>query len=53
MFNNVALPLQQTPGGQISAQTPDTVRPGYNVVQARSLAMAQQSDPIVMTVQRP
>ncbi len=52
VFNDVALPLLQTSGGQMSAQIPDTVRPGLNVVQVRSLATAQQSDPIVVTVQR-
>lgn len=52
-FNDVALPLLQTSGGQILAQIPETVRPGLNVVQVRSLATAQQSDPIVVTVQRP
>lgn len=54
VFNDVALPLLQTSPNQISAQIPDTlVRPGLNVVQVRSLATAQSSDPIVVTVQRP
>ncbi len=53
VFNDVALPLLQTSPTQISAQIPDTVRPGFNVVQVRSLAMAQQSDPQVVTVQKP
>jgi hypothetical protein len=53
VFNDVALPLLQTSGGQMPAQIPDTVRPGLNVVRVRSLAMAQRSDPVVVTVQRP
>jgi YVTN family beta-propeller protein len=53
VFNDVAIPLLQTSPGQISAQLPAEVRPGQNVVQVRSLATAQSSDPIVITVQRP
>lgn len=52
VFNDVALPLLQTSSGQISAQIPATVRPGLNVVQVRSLATAQQSDPLVVTVSK-
>lgn len=53
VFNDVALPLLQASPNQISAQLPsDTVRSGLNVVQVRSLANAQSSDPIVVTVQR-
>lgn len=52
VFNDVALPLITTGPGQISAQIPETVRAGQNVVQIRSLATAQASDPIVITVQR-
>ena len=52
VFNDVAVPLPQTSDGQISAQIPETVRPGFNVVQVRSLLRAQQSDPLVVTVQR-
>ncbi|MDX1980533.1 MAG: hypothetical protein SFV51_09715 [Bryobacteraceae bacterium] len=53
VFNDVPLPLLQTSQGQISAQIPENlVRPGLNVVQVRSLATAQQSDPVVVTVQR-
>jgi hypothetical protein len=32
---------------------PETIRPGQNVLQIRSLANAQQSEPVVVTVQRP
>jgi DNA-binding beta-propeller fold protein YncE len=54
VFNDVALPLLQTSPDQISAQIPaDRVRPGLNVVQVKSLGMAQSSDPVVVTVQRP
>ena len=52
VFNDVALPLITTGPGQISAQIPETVRAGQNVVQIRSLATAQASDPVVVTVQR-
>ena len=53
VFDDVALPLLQTSSGQMVAQIPATVRPGLNVVQVRSLATAQQSDPIVVTVAKP
>ncbi len=54
VFNDVALPLLQASPDQISAQIPsDRVRPGLNVVQVKSLSMAQSSDPVVVTVQRP
>ncbi|MBI3210113.1 MAG: hypothetical protein HYZ37_14605 [Candidatus Solibacter usitatus] len=53
VFNDVAVPLLQSSPTQISAQIPpDLVRPGLNVVQVRSLANAQSSDPLVVTVQR-
>lgn len=52
-FNDVALPLLQTSPNQISALLAEDIRPGQNVVQVRSLANAQSSDPIVVTVQRP
>ncbi|MBC8165821.1 MAG: hypothetical protein H7Y20_08110, partial [Bryobacteraceae bacterium] len=51
-FNDVALPLLQTAPGQISAVIPPDVRSGQNVVQVRSLSSAQQSDPILITVQK-
>jgi YVTN family beta-propeller protein len=53
VFNDVPLPLLQTSTGQISAQIPADIRPGRNVVQVRSLATAQSSDPLVITVQKP
>ena len=52
-FNDVAVPLLQSSNGQISAQIPAGVNPGQNVVQVRSLANAQSSDPLVVTVQKP
>ena len=52
-FNDIALPLLQSSNGQILAQVPETVSAGLNVVQVRSLAMAQASDPLILTVQRP
>ncbi|HWZ31345.1 MAG TPA: hypothetical protein VNX18_08435 [Bryobacteraceae bacterium] len=53
LIDQVAIPLLSTSAGQISAQIPVNVRPGANVVQVRSLATAQQSTPIVVTVQKP
>ncbi|MCZ2151273.1 MAG: hypothetical protein LC126_26305 [Bryobacterales bacterium] len=54
VFNDVALPLLQASPNQISAQIPENlVRPGLNVVQVRSLARAQSSDSVVVTVLRP
>jgi YVTN family beta-propeller protein len=53
VFNDVALPLLKSSSGQLSAQIPETVRPGTNVVQVRSLNNAMSSDPVVVTVQRP
>jgi uncharacterized protein (TIGR03437 family) len=52
-FNDVALPLYQTAAGQISAMIPTNVTPGTNVVQVRSLANAQQSNTVVVTVSAP
>src|SRR5260221_407967 len=52
-FNDFALPLLQTSRGQILAQVPENVSTGSNVVQVRSLGMAQASDPVMVTVQRP
>ena len=48
----VPLPLIRTARSQISAQVPEDMRPGGNVVQVRSLMNAASSDPIVVTVQR-
>ncbi|MCC7154475.1 MAG: hypothetical protein IT161_07855 [Bryobacterales bacterium] len=53
VFNDVAVPLISVSPEQISAQIPDNLRPGIYVVQVRSLATAQTSDPVVLTVQRP
>jgi len=52
IFNEVPLPLMQTAPGQISAQVPEDMRPGVNVVRVRSLMNAASSDPIMETVQR-
>ena len=51
-FNDTSLPLLQTATGQILAQVPADIQPGVNVVQVRSLATAQSSDPVTVTVQR-
>ncbi len=52
-FSDISVPLLQTSAGVIQAQVPDNIRPGINIVQVRSLAMAQASDPVQITVQRP
>lgn len=53
LIDNVAIPLLSTSSGQISAQLPGTVRSGINVLQVRSLATAQQSNRVVVTIQKP
>jgi hypothetical protein len=53
LVDNVAIPLLQTSPGQISAQLPDDIRPGLNVVQVRSLATAQRSARVLVTIQKP
>ncbi len=53
LVDGVALPLLSTSPNQISAQLPASIRPGANVIQVRSLAMAQQSNPVVVTIQKP
>ena len=49
-FNDVPLPLYSASPGQITALIPPNVTPGSNVVQVRSLANAQQSNAVVVTV---
>ncbi|HEY1339298.1 MAG TPA: hypothetical protein VGF59_17415, partial [Bryobacteraceae bacterium] len=49
-FGDIAVPLLVSSDGQISAQVPDTLRPGVQVVEVRSLARAQASDPVTITV---
>ena len=53
VFDGVAAPLLQTSGNRIQAQVPTTIRPGTNVVQVRSLATGQSSDPVSVTVAKP
>ena len=52
-FSDFPIPLLQTADGQISAQVPPDLPAGTYVVQVRSLATGQQSDPAVFTVQKP
>lgn len=52
VMNDVPLPLISVGPDKINAQIPDDLRPGLYVFQVRSLALAQQSDPLVVTVQR-
>ena len=51
-FNDIAVPLLQTSNGQIQAMVPQDMIPGMFVVAVRSLATAQDSDPVVVQVQR-
>jgi hypothetical protein len=53
VMNDVAIPLLQTTGGQIAGQIPSTMRPGEVVMQVRSLATAQSSAPVVVTIHTP
>ena len=53
LVDNVPLPLISTGPNQISAQVPASIRPGPNVLEVRSLTMAQRSAPVVVTVQKP
>ena len=52
-FGDISVPLLQTSPTQVQAQVPENMRFGTAVVQVRSLAQAQSSDPVVVTVQRP
>jgi DNA-binding beta-propeller fold protein YncE len=49
-FGDVSLPLLATSPGQITAQVPDNLPGGTQVVQVRSLATAQDSAPVTITV---
>jgi DNA-binding beta-propeller fold protein YncE len=49
-FGDIAVPLLVTSNGQIQAQVPDNLPPGTHVVEVRSLATAQDSDPVTVTV---
>jgi hypothetical protein len=49
-FGDIAVPLLQTSSGQIQAQVPTTLSAGTQVVEVRSLANAQASDPVTITV---
>jgi DNA-binding beta-propeller fold protein YncE len=51
-FSDVALPLLQTASGQILAQVPESLSAGQYVLRVRSLAYGQQSDAVVVTVQK-
>ena len=53
VMNNVAIPLLQTSSGSIAAQIPATMRAGEVVMSVRSLATAQSSSPVVVTIKAP
>jgi hypothetical protein len=50
VFDDMPLPLLQTSPGQISAQLPSSITAGTYVVEVRSLATAQESNPLTVTV---
>jgi uncharacterized protein (TIGR03437 family) len=50
-FGDVAVPLLSTSDGRIQALVPANLSPGTHVVEVRSLATAQASDPVILTVQ--
>ena len=49
-FGDIAVPLLSTSSGQIQAQIPTTLTAGTAVVEVRSLATAQDSVPVVVTI---
>jgi DNA-binding beta-propeller fold protein YncE len=49
-FGDIAAPLLVTSSGQIQAQVPTTVLPGTQIVEVRSLATAQDSAPVELTI---
>jgi hypothetical protein len=49
-FGDIAIPLLSTADGQILAQVPTNLLPGTQVVQVRSLATAQDSAPVMISV---
>ncbi len=49
-FGDISVPLLSTSPGTIQAQAPDTLQPGTQVVEVRSLATAQDSTPVMVTV---
>jgi hypothetical protein len=51
LVDDVAIPLLSTSPTQIMAQLPATIRGGSNVLEVRSLANAQQSTPVVVSIQ--
>lgn len=53
LLGDVALPLLSTAPDQISAQIPADMTSGAKVIQVRSLSMAQQSQRLVVTIQKP
>ncbi len=53
VMNNVAIPLLQTSSGSIAAQIPASMRAGQVVMSVRSLATAQASTPVVVTIKAP
>ena len=52
-LSDIAIPLLRTSPTQIQAQLPPDLRPGVYVAQVRSIANAQQSTPVVVTVAAP
>ncbi|HYZ84927.1 MAG TPA: beta-propeller fold lactonase family protein, partial [Bryobacteraceae bacterium] len=50
--DDTPIPLIETSDGQILGQIPEDARPGQNVLQVRSLNSGQQSDPLIINIQR-
>jgi hypothetical protein len=51
LVDDIAIPLLSTSPTQIMAQLPATIRGGSNVLEVRSLTNAQQSTPVVVSIQ--
>ena len=50
--NDSPLEMISTSANQISARIPDNVTPGTMLLQVKSLAVAEQSDPVAIAVKR-
>ena len=51
-INDLPLELISVSSTQISARIPDTVIPGTAILQVKSLAVAEQSDPVVISIRK-
>ncbi len=53
LVDGVAIPLLTASPTQITGQLPTSIRPGLSVIEVKSLWMAQQSAPMVVTISKP